>query len=539
MEDFKVDYLGNYNNGQILVTSAKSEAEIQKRTNEILSAALNRYGNSAKQYQSSVFTADDSNNNELTIDKINTLANGIHSTLANVTESNTYILRMLDTNPLFGLAYSIFYAVINTNYRLIYSNPYGVETNENILQEVRDLIDAFNNDVSIEDVIRNTLSGVYTEGNYVLYLELDKNKLPQIQNFPLSFCYPSYYMSGNDRVLEFDVNKLKNKLRKTYTKTKKNKAVYFENIEKEIKANYPAEVYQAYKAGEKVVKLDSRYGKCLTINSYGRQFGVSPLFKALKSSIVIDNLIKADIAASKSRSKIIIFQKLSNKLLGDKGEKRGLAEQELAHQQAAQALQTSSCLYTAPAFVESIEYVQPNNNNKEAVDMMKQYNTQLLNALGISFYDSESATGTSVTVSYNGLLKIVNSISESLSKIISRFYQEVLEFYGYDRQLAPIFKICPAEELDLDKKIELAKMLYTTFNCSLQTSLEYVGINVEDEVARRQSENDNGTYSIMFPRATSYNTTENNQGGRPAGDNLEGMGKQTYDKDYNKNARAK
>ena len=539
MEDFKVDYLGNYNNGQILVTSAKSEAEIQKRTNEILSAALNRYGNSAKQYQSSVFTADDSNNNELTIDKINTLANGIHSTLANVTESNTYILRMLDTNPLFGLAYSIFYAVINTNYRLIYSNPYGIEINENILQEVRDLIDAFNNDVSIEDVIRNTLSGVYTEGNYVLYLELDKNKLPQIQNFPLSFCYPSYYMSGNDRVLEFDVNKLKNKLRKTYTKTKKNKAVYFENIEKEIKANYPAEVYQAYKTGEKVVKLDSRYGKCLTINNYGRQFGVSPLFKALKSSIVIDNLIKADIVASKSRSKIIIFQKLSNKLLGDKGEKRGLAEQELAHQQAAQALQTSSCLYTAPAFVESIEYVQPNNNNKEAVDMMKQYNTQLLNALGISFYDSESATGTSVTVSYNGLLKIVNSISESLSKIISRFYQEVLEFYGYDRQLAPIFKICPAEELDLDKKIELAKMLYTTFNCSLQTSLEYVGINVEDEVARRQSENDNGTYSIMFPRATSYNTTENNQGGRPAEDNLEGTGKQTYDKDYNKNARAK
>ena len=539
MEDFKVDYLGDYNNGQILVTSTKSEAEIQKRTNEILSAALNRYGNSAKQYQSSVFTADDSNNNELTIDKINTLANGIHSTLANVTESNTYILRMLDTNPLFGLAYSIFYAVINTNYRLIYSNPYGIETNENILQEVRDLIDAFNNDVSIEDVIRNALSGVYTEGNYVLYLELDKNKLPQIQNFPLSFCYPSYYMSGNDIVLEFDVNKLKNKLRKTYTKTKKNKAIYFENIEKEIKANYPAEVYQAYKTGEKVVKLDSRYGKCLTINNYGRQFGVSPLFKALKSSIVIDNLIKADIVASKSRSKIIIFQKLSNKLLGEKGEKRGLAEQELAHQQAAQALQTSSCLYTAPAFVESIEYVQPNNNNKEAVDMMKQYNTQLLNALGISFYDSESATGTSVTVSYNGLLKIVNSISESLSKIISRFYQEVLEFYGYDRQLAPIFKICPAEELDLDKKIELAKMLYTTFNCSLQTSLEYVGINVEDEVARRQSENDNGTYSIMFPRATSYNTTENNQSGRPAEDNLEGMGKQTYDKDYNKNARAK
>lgn len=535
MEDFNIDYIGSIDKDTILLTSAQSKDKIQKMTDKILANAIENYG--TNKYQSSVFVPDNSNSNELTIDTVNKLANGIHNSLDNVVSANSLILNVLDTNPLIGLAYSIFYAVINTKYRIIYANPYGIESDETTLSEIKTLIEAFNDDVGIEDIIRNAISGAYIEGNYVMYLSLNKNKVPQIQNFPISFCYPSYYMSGNDRVLEFNVSDLKNKLRKTYTKTKKNKAIYYENIEKEIQNNYPSEVYRAYKDGEKVVKLDSRYGKCLTVNSYGRRFGVSPLFKALKSSIVIDNLIKADISSSKSRSKIIIFQKLSDKLLGD-GDRRGFAEQQLAHQQAAQALQTSSCLYTAPAYVESLQYIQPSQNNKESVDMMKQYNTQLLNALGISFYDSESATGTSVTVSYNGLLKIVNSIADSLSKIISRYYQEVLEFYGYDRRLAPTFRICPAEELDLDKKIDLAKMLYTTFNCSLQTSLDYVGLDVEDEISKRKTENDSGTYEIMFPRATSYNTnSDDTQVGRPQSQNPNDTDKQNYDKNYNDNAR--
>lgn len=541
MEDFTVSYLVSPENNEVLVTSFKNKEFIQKETDRILAEALTKYDLTNRKPQSSVFPSEDNSSTELTIDQINTLAIGIHSTLDNILSANDYILRTLDTNPLFGLAYTILYAVINTNYKVIYSNPYNLEVDETTMTEIRALIEAFNNDVELSEVIRNSITGAYTEGNYVLYLALNKQKVPQIQNFPISLCYPSYYMSGNDRILEFNITDLKNKIRKTYTKTKKNKAVYYENIEKEIQDNYPDTVYKGYKNGEKVVKLDSKYGKCLTVNSYGRRFGVSPFFKALKSSIVLDNIIKADISSSKSRSKIIIFQKLSDKLLGDNGDKRGFAEQQLAHQQAAAALQTSSCLYTAPPFVESLEYITQDGNNTETVEMMKQYNTQLLNALGISFYDSESATGTSVTVSYGGLLKVVNSIAESLSRIISRFYQEVLEFYGFDRNLAPILQISPAEELDLSTKIEIAKMLYTTFNCSLKTSLDYIGLDSEDEVEKRKTENENGTYTIMFPRATSYTTNneETDKGGRPKETNTQDDGKQTYDDNYNKNERTK
>ena len=540
MEDFTVSYIGSPPNADILVTSAQNKEYIAQQTEQILADAIRGYDTEKRKYQSSVFPDETSSNTELTIDRINELATGIHSTLDNVISANEIILKALDTNPLFGLAYSILTSVINTDYKLIYSNPYKVEVDETTMSDVKTLIEVFNNDVEITEVIRNAISGSYLEGNHVLYLALDKKKVPQIQNFPISLCYPSYYMSGNDRILEFNVADLKTKLRKTYAKTKKNKAVYYEKIEEEVKDNYPAEVYTGFKDGEKVIKLDSKYGKCLTINSYGRRFGLSPLFKALKPSIVVDNLTKADIASSKSRSKIIIFQKLSNKLLGDNGDKRGFAEQQLAHQQAASALQTSSCLYTAPAFVESLEYITPKNINAEAVEMQKQYNTQLLSALGISFYDSESATGTSVTVSYNGLLKLVNSIAESLSRIISRFYQELLAFYNFDRRLAPTISISPAEELDVDKKMELAKILYTTFNCSLETSLKYVGLDSEDEVLKRRTENENGTYTVMFPRATSYTTNnKDNSAGRPSETNTKDDGKQSYDKDYNKNARTK
>lgn len=541
MEDFEVNYMGTtpLDEDTVLVTSAGNKQFIEEKTQEILRSAIDSY-NGNRIRQSSVFTDDTFTANTLTVDRINTLAVGINSDLTKVLDANTYILQALNTNDLFGLAYSIMYSVINTHYKTIYNNPYKVEVDETTMEDVRTLIDAFNQDVGLSYIIRNAIAGTYIEGNYSMYLILDKKKLPQIQNYPLSLCYPSYYMYGNDRILEFNINDLKSKIRKTYQKTKKNKGVYYDNVDKEIKDNYPQEIYKGYSDGEKIVRLNPQYAKCLTINSFGKRFGVSPFFRALKSSIVMDNLNKADIAGSKSRSKIILFQKLSDKLLGNDGTKRGLAEQQLAHKQAAEALQTQSCLYTPPAFVESLEYITPKNSNTDSVNQMKVYTTKLLNALGISFYDSESATGTSVTVSYKGLLQIVNSMSESLAQIISRYYQEVLEFYGYDRKLAPTLKINPAEELDINTKIELAKLIYTTFNCSAKTSLEYLGLDLDDEVNKRQKENEAGVYEVLFPRATSYTSSGNdtdNGAGRPTETKTNDDGKQEYDKNYNQNER--
>lgn len=541
MENYDIDFSHvDIDNDTELVTSFKdSEELIRVRTQRILSQSMDTY-DAKRTFQSSVFTSDSTNSNELTVDYINQLATGINSTLDNVLRANEIILKSLNTSALFGLAYSILYSNINTNYRLVFNNPYKIEASDEELESIKNLIEGFNHDIDLEELIRDAISGTYVEGNYNLSLSLNKGQVPQIRHYPLAICYPSYYMYGNDRVLEFNINDLKNRIKKTYSKNKKNKAIYYDNIEKEIKDTYPDEVYSGYKSNDKTIRLDPKFNKCLTINSFGRRFGVSPFFKALKSSIVLDNIIKADISYSKSRAKIIIFQKLSDKLLGKDGKNRALAEQALAHTSAASALQTSSCLYTAPAYVENLSYVTPKNDNSDSVDLMKQYTTQLLNALGISFLDVESATGTSVTVSFTGLLRIVNSIANSLAKIISRFYQEILEFYGYNRGLAPTLRIETSEELDLQTRMELAKLIYSTFNGSAKTAFEYIGLDVDDEVAKRKTENDNGVYDILLPRQTSYTVSGNsNESGRPSENQTLDDGKQDYDKDYNKNARSK
>ena len=92
---------------------------------------------------------------------------------------------------------------------------------------------------------------------------------------------------------------------KTYKKTKKSKkALYFKDALDEINANYPPEVAEAFKNGEDFTSLDKLRTGFMKINDMDRKFGVSPLFKALKALIVLDNIENADVA-------IVVFSRTS------------------------------------------------------------------------------------------------------------------------------------------------------------------------------------------------------------------------------------
>lgn len=58
----------------------------------------------------------------------------------------------------------------------------------------------------------------------------------------------------------------------------------------------------------------------------------------------------------------------------------------------------------------------------------------------------------------------------------------------------------------MDMRMELAKMLYTTFGASRETSFGLVGIDIEDERVKREKEESNGLSDIFRPYATSYNS---------------------------------
>jgi len=538
--NFEVSYnTSKIDDDTVLVTTAADKKDIESKYTQILESALDNY-NAKKPEQYSVFPTDTTSSTSLTVDYVDQLSVGLNSSIDNLRTANALILRNVIEDSLLGRAYESIVSNINTNYRLNYGESYNSKTTEDQWKDIKYLINSFNKDIDIEKLIRDSISIAYLEGNYPLYLRLKDNGAV-IDHYPLNIAYPSEYEVNGEAVLEFSIDNLKSRLRKTYQKTRKNKAVYFENIQKEIKSNYPSEVVKAYNDGEKVVRLDNGFSGCLKVNSVGRRFGVSPFFRCLKPLIVLNNIEFADVAASKSRSKKIIFQKLRKELMGEHFDKKGLAEQALAHQSAVTAIKTNFCLYTAPPFVESLEYVTDKSNDQESATLLKAYTSKLMTALGIGFVDSEISTVTVADISINQMLRTINSISEQLEKVLHKFYRAVLTENGFDPELAPEISITDSEEMEASLRKDMASFVYTTLNGSLETAYEYVGLDFEEEKRRRQSENDEGITDVFYPRATS-NTTAGPDGSdndSDSGNNKKTVGRPADSKNKEKQAKDK
>ena len=532
-DDFEVNFSATkVDDDTTVVTGVMTAEQIRENEVKILSAAMNKY-EASKQY--SVHTSDSTNSNTLTIDYIDELANGIHTNLKNLIAANQLLVKYVDEDGSMGYAYSVIRANTPTNYTMVYDNTLLTEENENKIAEIKSLVNNFNKNVKIERLIRESISTAYLEGNVPIVLRITKNGYA-VDFLPLDIAYPSGYKFNGDPILEFDVNALKTKLQKTYKKTRKNKAIYFENIAKEIEANFSKEVFDAYKANEQYTRIDANYGDCITVNSLGRKFGVSPLFRALRPLVVLNNIEAADVSDSKARSKKIIFQKLRKELLGQNGEKKGLAEQQLAHEALTQALKTNLCAYTAPAFVESLEFVSSKANNDDASKQLGQYMTKYLQALGIDFIDTEVGNYAGVNVSVTQIIHQINCIKSDVERVLNKFYATLLTSAGFDPNLAPTIEIDDAESMELSMRIELAKFVYGTLNASRETSFKLAGLNLNDEKIKRESELEAGLDDIFTPRKTAYTTSgddDSGLSGRPQSN--DDKNKQNFDKNYNKN----
>ena len=452
-----------------------------------------------------------------------------------------------------GRAYECIYSNINTNYKLSYPTPTD-EDSEEVFERVKAEIENFNKFIGIKDLIRDAVAGTFLEGNYSTYLRLEKtgNDITSavIDHYPLDICYPSDYYIDKDSILEFNIQTLRDRLSKTYIKSRKEKkAIYFERLQKEVEANYPPEVYKAFSNNENIARLNDRYTGFMKINDMDRKFGVSPLFKALKALVVLDNIEKADVADSKARSKKIIFQKLRKELLGSNGERKGLAEMAYAHEQAVAAINTNFCLYTAPPFVESLEYVVDKSTNEKTSDSVKIYTSKLLTALGISFADSELSSYSTANISVEQLMRTINSISEQLEKILNKYYQIYLDELGLPKELAPDIEIIDSEMMEWALRKEFASFAYSTLNVSRDTVFKLVGLDVEDEKQKRISEKEDGLDEIFLPRMTAFNRSKDGltdditvapngeevQNGRPP--SSDNPAKQAFDEEYSKEVR--
>ena len=114
----------------------------------------------------------------------------------------------------------------------------------------------------------------------------------------------------------------------------------------------------------------------------------------------------------------------------------------------------------------------------------------------------------------------------------------MLDANGIGAEYCPTVHIIDSEMLDMDMRMDLAKMLYATFSVSRETAFGMVGIDVEDERVKREKEDADGLNDIFIPYATSFNSDgsssndDESEPGRPR--DSEDPEKQGYDEEYNK-----
>ena len=525
-EDFEVYITSEPDENSIIITSAE---EVEK----MLSVALKSFDPENRKY--SAYLSDGTSvSTQLTPSYIDTLADGCQNDLKKILAINSIIRKKINIDDIIGRTYESLETNVNTEYTLSYKDFKNQRNKKKTLENTKQVIDDFNELINIRSLLRKSIPIAYAEGTYITYLRGDGDNYV-VDYFPLGVAEVSdYEVNGNPCVL-INVDELKTRLRKTVLKNKKGKALFFENEEKEIKENYPEEVYDAYKAKDKYARLDSDRTGVIRIGNLNRRYGLSPILKAVKATLMLDAFDQADLVTSKAKSKKIIHQILRSELMGQDGDKDTYAQMAYAHDNLMKAWKMPTVVTTTPAYVEKIVYVEPKTELTN-VDTVNQYRSRVMSALGISFLNTDGKqTVSTADISLTQLMKTINKISEQLEDILKRWYKIVLKDKGINVEYCPNIKIIDSELLEFEMKKQLSDFLFTKLGASYHTAYKMVGIDVGNEKQLREQENLDGLEDIFSPRLTSFNISGDDikNDGRPIDKKSKNPVKQDYDKTRN------
>ena len=525
-EDFNITFASNVNENGEEVAILTSEEMAKSWMEE----ALKSFDPSNRQY--SVYLNEQSGSDtEMTISDLKRLAKNAQNDLTKILKINSLVRQEINEDDIIGKVYESIVSNLNANVRISFDNlpqKYKKKTKD----EAEKLIKRFHKETNINHMLSSSIPTVYTEGNSVKYLR-SKNGHYVIDTYPLGVAIISDYSLNGIPYVLIDIRELTNRLQKTTIKGKKNKPLFFNNITEEIKNNYPPEVYKAYVDKEHYAKLDIRHCGVNRFCNMNRKYGLTPVFKALKPNLMLDTFDETDKINAKAKAKKIIHQILRKEVMGSEGNRKALEEMAYAHENLVKAFKNPTVLYTSPAFVEKIVYVEPKVEATN-IESINQYRSRVTSALGISFLNTDgNQTVSTANISIKQLMKTINKIAEQEEKILEQWYCLILEENDIPLEYCPTPHILDAELLEFEMRKDLSELLYSKFNCSFTTAYELVGIDVRDEIEKRKMEKELGYEDILTVHPTSYNSSgdSDNTGGRPSGSDDDR--KQEYDSDYN------
>lgn len=530
IEDFDVIFASKTDDGTIVATSAETFTQRQ------LSIALSVYDPKNDNY--SVYLNEGvTPSKTLSVEEIDDLLTNTQNDLNKVLKINAYNRKLINKNDIVGKTVESIDTNINTDIKITYGRAEEGRNKKKQLELCKSLIKDANEGMKTKQLTRNAVTTSYVEGNWIAYLRHENNDNYTVDYYPLGVCEISDYNVNGEPVVLFDINNLRSRLSKTYKRNKKNKALFFNTMEEEVKANYPKEVYDAFIAKEKYAKLDPKYTGVIRINNLNRKYGVSPIARAYTDLSMLDTFADTDRINSKAKGKKIIHQKMRKEVMGQDYNKDFFPELSYAHQNFMNAWKQSTVVVTSPPTIESIEYVEP-SVEMTSKDTYNIYRSKVLSTLGIQFLmDSGSQSVSTASISVTQLMRTINSITEQLERILEKWYKQIIIDNGFPIEYAPTVKIIDSERLEGSLRTELAGMLFSTMNCSYETAYEVLGLDIKDEVAKRKVENEKNYDEIFTPHGSQYTNSsnvQNNTGGRPEGNDDTTETKKQYDKERQK-----
>ena len=515
--------------GTIIVTDCEDDEEATKRIKRILEQSTYDFEQKRHTY-SRYLGGEDNVSDTLTISDIDTYAENPQNSLSNIKKINSIVKEYVNKDDIIGKVYESVQIYTNSQYSLKYPSVEDDISKNKLETDVKPLIEKFNQKIDIQHFIENGVSTSFLEGNFISYLRTDaKTGKAVIDYYPVSIIEISEYNIDGEPAVLFNVNDLKSKLRINSRRKKNGKDIFYDKVEDVIKNNYPSEVYAAYKNNEKYALLDPARVGLVRVNNLGGLYGLTPIFKALKPALLLEDIEKADETIVKVRSKKIVHQKLRKEIAGVDYGKQALNEMSYAHTNLVNAWKNKTVLVTTPWWVESIGYVTCDDELTDT-ETLKTYRSRVFNALGINFMDTEANLNLS-NVSIKDLIKTIDKISEGLCNIINKYYKLLLEENNIDIALAPQIEIMSSEMLSLEMRKSIAEFLFTKLGASYDTTYKILGVSSADtEAVKRNVEKDKSYEEIFMPHANYFNqsgdTNSTNDGTTQNNNNI----KKTEDK---------
>lgn len=491
----------------------------------LLAAAGQTYDPANREY--SVYLTSNDTQASLTQSRIEELSVAPQSDLSKTQEIMEIDRQYVNKNDLFGATQDAIENNVNTDIRLIWADERVLEDkrDEKTLARAKAVITDFNEKINLDRVIREAITSTFRDGTHVLYLRRRSESAGKgvenlagadyvVDSYPLGVVEISDYEVGGDPYVLMNMDELKNRLSKTHKTTKKKQPLFFRKTDDEVKANYAPEVQKAYAAKEKYAKLDLSNSGVMRINNQGRQYGLSPYFRALTPALLLEKFEAADRAAARNRSKTIIHQQMIKEILGPEYKKDAYEDQARAHKNFMDAWGQSIVAVTTPPSVSKISYIEPKGETTN-IQMIEYLRGRIMSTLGVEFMLSGDGQSLgSVNLGTKQLMRTINKISRQVEPILEKWYRMVLQNCGLDPSYAPRVEIIDSEYMEPSVKMELARTLHQTFNCSYETAFEVMGRSYRDERERREKENKDGTGDTFEPWGNAYTASPDKKGGR-------------------------